>query len=175
MGSGFQWLVALRYLKLEVPRSARVHRVALVVLVLLGVAQAMYMLLDRGRTPLWADLRADYAGLVFRARLVLILVLVLVEVFVLLVRQLTIFTTIATYGLFLGSGALVIVLSVMSGFEADLKHKILGANAHIVVQTPDHPFTDYVAVQDKLKTLPELVGVSPFISNEVMISSSSNL
>ena len=44
---------------------------------------------------------------------------------------------------------MVIVLSVMSGFENDLKRKILGDNAHIVVtraqdpNRPDQPFTDY--------------------------------
>jgi lipoprotein-releasing system permease protein len=100
---------------------------------------------------------------------------VLIEAFILMVRRLTIFTTISTYGLFLGSGALVIVLSVMSGFEHDLRRKILGANAHVVVTTPDHAFTGYEDVQNKLAAVPGVLGVSPYLTNEVMISSQSNL
>src|SRR5207302_996068 len=63
--------------------------------------------------------RLDYAATIRLTKLGVIVGAVLLESFILLVRRLTIFTTISTYGLFLGSGALVIVLSVMSGFESD--------------------------------------------------------
>jgi lipoprotein-releasing system permease protein len=108
-------------------------------------------------------------------RLVTIVLTIAVEVFLRFVRRFTVFSTISTYGLFLGTGALVIVLSVMSGFETDLKHKILGINAHIIVTRPDQPFTDYSEARAKLVKLPGVVGVTPYISNEVMISSQSNL
>jgi lipoprotein-releasing system permease protein len=175
MSGGFTWMVALRYLRMQAPRSNRIHVLTVILLALLIAAMAASFAIDHSHMAWLQDWRAQYAGTLRLAKVGALVGFVLIEAFILLVRRLTIFTTISTYGLFLGSGALVIVLSVMSGFEADLRHKILGANAHIVVQTPERPFTDYEAVGKKLQTVPDLVGVSPFISNEVMISSSSNL
>ena len=42
--------------------------------------------------------------------------------------------------------ALTVVLSVMSGFELDLKHKILGTNAHAVVLKYGNDFREYPEV-----------------------------
>ena len=72
----------------------------------------------------------------------------------------------------------MIVLSIMSGFENDLKHKILGTNAHVVVTRPpssDQPFTDYTRLRDAFAKIPGVVGATPYMTNEVMISSQSNL
>jgi lipoprotein-releasing system permease protein len=93
----------------------------------------------------------------------------------LLIRRLTIFTSINITGLFLASAAMVIVLSIMSGFENDLKRKILGNNADIVVTKPDSPFTDYKRMRDELAKLKGVAGATPYMTNEVMISSQSNL
>src|SRR5262249_6621403 len=122
-----------------------------------------------------AVLRADLANVLGWALAGLIVAVALVEAFILIVRRFTIFTTISIYGLYLGSAALVVVLSVMSGFESDLKQKILGTNAHIVVTAKDHPFTDYEAAARRLAGIRGVVGVTPYITNEVMISSQSNL
>jgi ABC-type lipoprotein release transport system permease subunit len=96
------------------------------------------LLKDHLSETLW-NLRSPLRG----AKYLTVLVTVLVGFFIELIRRLTIFTTISTFGLFLGTGALVTVLSVMSGFEQDLKTKILGTHAHMVVTTPDRSFTDY--------------------------------
>ena len=45
----------------------------------------------------------------------------------------SIITFISTAGVTLGVMALIVVLAVMTGFENDLKEKILGTNAHVVV------------------------------------------
>jgi lipoprotein-releasing system permease protein len=175
MPGTFTWLVALRYLRMRAARSSRIHVLTAILSVLVATMFALSYAIDHTHVGWLQDWRADHRGTLRLAVIGTCVGFVLIEAFILLVRRLTIFTTISTYGLFLGSGALVIVLSVMSGFEADLRHKILGANAHIVIQTPDHPFTDYEEVQKKLQSVPGLVGMSPFISNEVMIASSSNL
>ena len=104
-----------------------------------------------------------------------VLVTVLVGFFVELIRQLTIFTTISTFGLFLGTGALVTVLSVMSGFEQDLKGKILGTHAHMVVTCRDRSFTDYREALAKVEKLPGVVAATPYLTSEVMIASQANL
>lgn len=91
----------------------------------------------------------------------------------------SIFTTISTYGVFLGTAALVIVLSVMNGFEADLRRKILGSNAHILVTKDDGAFTEYRDIEKKLDGLcadrgPCIVGHTPYLSSEVVVAANSN-
>lgn len=91
----------------------------------------------------------------------------------------SIFTTISTYGVFLGTAALVIVLSVMGGFEADLKKKILGSNAHILVTKDEGTFTEYRDVEKRLDGLCAshglcVVGHTPYLSSEVVVAANSN-
>ena len=67
----------------------------------------------------------------------------------------TVFTAISIFGVFLGTAAPIVVLSVMSGFEADLKGKIRGAKADVVItRTDDRAFTDWRAVREKIAGVP---------------------
>lgn len=73
------------------------------------------------------------------------------------------------------SCALTTTLSVMGGFRQDLKRKILGNNAHIVV---DREYATIEGWDDDLTTVravPGVKGAAPYVSGEVMISSASNL
>jgi lipoprotein-releasing system permease protein len=73
------------------------------------------------------------------------------------------------------SCALTTTLSVMGGFRQDLKSKILGNNAHIVVDAPNAKFGQYAPLLDTTRAVPDVKGVSPYVTGEVMISSASNL
>jgi lipoprotein-releasing system permease protein len=171
----FEWMMALRYLRMLRQRTLRIHFVSGTIGAAWLVLHALSIWLDHAHSMKVQEIHEQWGGLVQKAALILLVLTILVEMFLRFARRLTIFTTISTYGLFLGTGALVIVLSVMSGFENDLKHKILGTNAHIVVTLPDRAFVGYAEAREKLKHVPGVVGVTPFISNEVMISSQSNL
>jgi lipoprotein-releasing system permease protein len=87
----------------------------------------------------------------------------------------SIITFISTAGVMLGVMALIIVLAVMTGFEEDLKEKILGTNAHIVVVRSGAPMEDYRQVMEKLKGFKGVVAATPFIYNQVMLSSGKNV
>ncbi len=175
MGSTFQWLIALRYLKRREPLSWGYHWMTGLIAVCLAAAFGFSFYINN-ETSRWAsDFRGDWGGVLDKVKLGLLVGFVLIQTYLLIGRWLTLFTTISVYGLFLGSGALVIVLSVMSGFEHDLRRKIMGANAHVVVSTGDHAFVGYEDAAKKLRQIPNVIGVSPFVSNEVMISSQSNL
>jgi lipoprotein-releasing system permease protein len=64
----------------------------------------------------------------------------------------------------------------MSGFEADLKHKILGHNAHgMVMKYGQNEFTDWRETRERVRGVPGVVGATPFLYNEVMISAGQNL
>jgi len=131
--------------------------------------------LDHVQAPWAAEWRFRLAPALRILTMVVGVLVGLIVLFVLLVQRLTIFTTISTYGLFLGSAVMVLALSVMSGFEADLRHKILGTNAHVVITTPDHAFESYPDAGKKVAAVPGVTGVTPYITSEVMIASQSNL
>jgi len=174
---GFELLLALRYLRADRPRGSLNHLrwltfwVAVVTaVVFIGAEVVEYLLRDHLSETLWR-----LRGPLRSAKYITGLALVLVGYFVELIRRLTIFTTISTYGLFLGTGALITVLSVMSGFEQDLKTKILGTHAHIVVSTPDRSFSDYREALGKIEKTPGVMAATPYLSSEAILSSPANL
>jgi lipoprotein-releasing system permease protein len=67
------------------------------------------------------------------------------------------------------------VLSVMGGFEFDLRQKILGTNAQVIVTKPKQALTEYRQVLDLVSKQPEVRAYSPFIESEVMVTSQTNL
>ncbi|MDR0966083.1 MAG: ABC transporter permease [Myxococcales bacterium] len=84
-------------------------------------------------------------------------------------------TVISICGVAVGVLALTVVLSVMGGFETDLKSKIVGANAHAVVLKYGTNFSEWRETADKVRQVRGVVGATPFILNEVMLSSDQNL
>ncbi len=87
----------------------------------------------------------------------------------------SIITFISTAGVALGVMALIIVLAVMTGFERDLKEKILGTNAHLVVIRSGAPMESYRPLMERLKALPGVKAATPFIYNQVMLSTGRNV
>jgi lipoprotein-releasing system permease protein len=73
-------------------------------------------------------------------------------------------------GVSLGVMALLVVLSVMSGFHEDLQKKILGANAHVVVQSRSNGISNYLEIMDRIKGVDGVSAVSPFLMGQVMLS-----
>jgi lipoprotein-releasing system permease protein len=85
-------------------------------------------------------------------------------------------TLISVGGVATGVWALTVVLSVMSGFEMDLKSKILGAHAHgVVLKYGQNEFSEWRKVQDQVLGVPGVVAATPFVYNEVMLSAGPSL
>jgi len=85
-------------------------------------------------------------------------------------------TLISVGGVTLGVMALIIVLSVMSGFENDLRNKILGTNAHLIVLKLGEKGLDAPQeVLEKIRGVRHVVQASPFTLNQVMLTSSRNV
>jgi lipoprotein-releasing system permease protein len=84
-------------------------------------------------------------------------------------------TFISMAGVALGVMALIIVLAVMTGFQNDMRDKILETNAHVVVLSHESEgIGNYWEVISKAEEVPEVVAVAPFIYSQVMLSSSRN-
>jgi len=85
-------------------------------------------------------------------------------------------TWISVIGVAVGVTALIVVLAVMSGMQEDLKKKILGANSHIIINHVSlggirHP-EDVVNIA---KTVNGVVAASPFVMNQVMLTSATRV
>lgn len=87
----------------------------------------------------------------------------------------SIITFISTGGVTLGVMALIVVLAVMTGFARDLKEKILGTNAHLVVIRSGAPMEGYRDLMERMKRLPGVEAATPFIYNQVMLSTGHNV
>ncbi len=89
---------------------------------------------------------------------------------------LTLISGLSIFAVALGSFSLSGAISVMGGFSSDLKRKILGNNAHIVIDTASQSaWSDYLPVLERVRALRGVVAATPVVQGEVMASSSSNL
>jgi lipoprotein-releasing system permease protein len=71
-------------------------------------------------------------------------------------------------GIALGVATLIIVMSVMNGFRADLLGRILGLNGHLGVYAQSGPLSDFDADATKVSEVPGVTGVTPLIEGQVM-------
>jgi len=63
---------------------------------------------------------------------------------------------------------------VMSGFDHDLREKILGFNAHLTVSQPGSTMKNYQAVADKIVANKNVRGVSPFVFGPVLVETTGD-
>ena len=76
---------------------------------------------------------------------------------------------ISVLGVFLGVTSLNVVLSVMKGFEEELRDKIIGASSHVVVMSYDGNFGDFERLGKKLEGIEGVVSASPFVYGQGML------
>jgi len=75
-------------------------------------------------------------------------------------------------GIFLGVTALITVLSVMNGFETELRERILGMASHVTVSGYDGQLGDWQKTSEILvKNNTRIVGIAPYISAQGMLTS----
>ena len=80
-------------------------------------------------------------------------------------------TFISIGGVMVGVTALIVVLAVMNGFKEDLRDKILGVTAHVVISRFDGPMAEYQGVMAQVEKIPGVTAATPFTYGEVLISS----
>jgi lipoprotein-releasing system permease protein len=78
-------------------------------------------------------------------------------------------TVLSVLGVLLGVAVLVIVLSVMTGFDEMWREKILDFNAHITVAPPAGQVEDGDALCAEIEAVPGVVGAAPFLQSLVFI------
>jgi lipoprotein-releasing system permease protein len=79
-------------------------------------------------------------------------------------------TWVSVAGVGLGVAALIVILSVMNGFEGDLRDSMLALSAHARVVAPGAPAADSnAALAARLRELPGVVGVAPYIELTALV------
>jgi len=73
-------------------------------------------------------------------------------------------------GIALGVATLIIVMSVMGGFQVDLLNRILGFNGHLGVYGAGAPLRDYDEVTAKIRRVPGVVSAAPVVDGQVLLS-----
>jgi lipoprotein-releasing system permease protein len=84
-------------------------------------------------------------------------------------------SAISMLGIALGVMALIVVLSVMNGFENELRGRILGMVSHVTVSGFGGPLQDWESLRDQTMKHPEVIGGAPYIEAEAMISNLSSV
>ena len=80
-------------------------------------------------------------------------------------------TLLAIIGLAIGISSLIVVTSVMNGFEKELEDRILGVIPHSVI-TSDNPISNYENIITNIKKNSEVIDASPYIKIQAIVSSS---
>jgi lipoprotein-releasing system permease protein len=125
------------------------------------VALALCLALCAAGASLFLTRAAPLAGVsLFLAGALLSILAALLSVF-------SAFTTVAVAGVMLGVAALIVVLSVTSGFESEFRDKVLGVNAHVIIMKTGSDFGEYEDVIRQVRALPQVVGAAPFLFEEM--------
>jgi lipoprotein-releasing system permease protein len=73
-------------------------------------------------------------------------------------------------GIALGVTALITVLSVMNGFERELRERILGMASHATISGTDGTLVGWSGLIDQAREHPDVVGVAPYVQAEAMLN-----
>src|SRR6185312_5767929 len=77
-------------------------------------------------------------------------------------------TLISVMGVMLGVTVLILVISVMTGFDRELRQKVIDFDAHILVSTED-VLRDWRALKTKIDNTPGVVATAPYIQGPVIV------
>ena len=73
-------------------------------------------------------------------------------------------------GIALGVWALIVVLSVMNGFQQELRSRILGVVSHVQIFATGGRLSDWRQVESEAKKNPHVIGAAPFISAQALLT-----
>ncbi len=73
-------------------------------------------------------------------------------------------------GIALGVAALIVVLSVMNGFQAELRTRILGVASHLEITGANNQLSEWQVLAAQLKSQPEVIASAPYVMAQGMLS-----
>jgi lipoprotein-releasing system permease protein len=86
----------------------------------------------------------------------------------------SVITLISVLGVALGVAVLMIVIAVMSGFDQQLRDKILGFNTHLKVFEPEHTMPDYKRIMSIISSNREVKAQGPYVIDKVLLKTDAS-
>ncbi len=90
-------------------------------------------------------------------------------------RFVSFITLASSIGIAVGVAALIVILSVMNGFENELRTRLLGMTAHASLSGEDGTLADWPAVLERALEQPGVVAAAPYVEFEAMARSEGSL
>lgn len=87
----------------------------------------------------------------------------------------SVITLLCITGVTLGVAVLIIVIAVMTGFDRELRQKLVGFNAHLKVGISGQALDNAGAVMERIRKQPHVRGVAPFIVSQALIQTQPDL
>lgn len=84
-------------------------------------------------------------------------------------------TILSIAGITIGVMALIIVIAVMSGAEAEFRSRILGVESHVMIMRYGSAFTDYRRIIKDVEKIDGVKTASPYVFSQIMLRSSSRV
>jgi lipoprotein-releasing system permease protein len=78
-------------------------------------------------------------------------------------------------GLMLGVATLIVVLSVMNGFEHELRSRMLAVTAHATIAGLDGRLGDWQALQQQVRQAPGVTAVAPYVESQAMLANAKRM
>jgi lipoprotein-releasing system permease protein len=85
-------------------------------------------------------------------------------------KFLSLINLVSILGIAIGVAALIVVIGVMSGFDHDLRDKIVGTNAHIIIER-ETGVKGFADLRDKVAAIRGVAGASPYVLGNVFLES----
>ncbi|MGB5209822.1 MAG: lipoprotein-releasing ABC transporter permease subunit [Gammaproteobacteria bacterium] len=79
------------------------------------------------------------------------------------------------FGVAIGVAALIVVLSVMNGFENELRQRLLAMTAHGAVSATDGSLADWSRVREEVLDVPGVLAAAPFVEIQGMLGNGASL
>lgn len=79
-------------------------------------------------------------------------------------------TTLTTLGIAIGTAVLIVVISVMNGFQNELKERILGVIPHVTIEQ-EGGFDDIEKAINQIESLPNVINATEHLSTQIVVNS----
>ncbi|HEV7821158.1 MAG TPA: ABC transporter permease, partial [Burkholderiales bacterium] len=86
-------------------------------------------------------------------------------------RFISFISLVSVIGIALGITVLITVLSVMNGFQREVRTRILSVASHIQITGPSNALVDWRAIADKAGQNPEVIAAAPYVTAQGLLSS----
>ncbi len=88
-------------------------------------------------------------------------------------RFISVISIISIVGIALGMTVLITVLSVMNGFQREIRTRILGVASHVQISSADNRITDWQAIAKVASGNPQVVAAAPYVTAQGLLSNGS--